>query len=185
MDRLEIDSAAALRDWLAIHHDRGDGVLLVTWKASHRERHVGRDAVLDALVAHGWIDGRRWRVDDDRTAQLISPRRTKAWAASYKRRADRLAAEGLMHAAGEASVAEAKAAGLWDKTTSVDALIVPDDLAGALATCGGRAWFDGAAPSYRRNVLRWIDAAKRPPTRARRVDIVAAHAARGEKVANY
>ncbi|WP_367281798.1 YdeI/OmpD-associated family protein [Ilumatobacter sp.] len=34
-------------------------------------------------------------------------------------------------------------------------------------------------------MLRWIAGAKREATRAKRIDIVAAHAARGEKVPNY
>ncbi len=47
-----------------------------------------------------------------------------------------------------------------------------------------RAWFAGAAPSYRRNVLRWIAKAQRPETRAARVARVAETAGRGERIRN-
>jgi uncharacterized protein YdeI (YjbR/CyaY-like superfamily) len=183
-ERVEIRAARALWDWLAAHHGRERGVLLVTWKAAHRQAYVSRDEVLDALVAHGWIDGRRFALDADRTMQLIAPRRERSWAESYKRRAARLEAEGRMHPAGRASVEAGRAGGLWDAMAEVDALTVPGDLAAAL-TGPGRIWWDRAAPSYRRNVLRWIAGAKRPETRAKRVATVAAHSARGEKVPQY
>ena len=182
--RVEIACETALWDWLDAHGAASDGVWLVTWKAAHRDRHVGREAVLDALIAHGWIDGRRMKLDADRTMQLITPRRQRDWADSYKRRADRLAAGGRMRPAGAAAVAAAKARGGWDGQTDVDALIDPPDLTAALRDAGAD-WWAGAAPSYRRNVLRWIVGAKRPETRARRVATVADHAARGRKVPNY
>ncbi|WP_220748637.1 YdeI/OmpD-associated family protein [Jannaschia pagri] len=183
MDRIEVTSEAALWAWLGAHHGRADGVLLVTWKATHRDKYLSRDAVLDALIAHGWIDGRRYKLDADRTMQLISPRREQTWAKTYKDRAARLEAEGRMHPAGRAAVAAGKASGLWDAMADVDALQVPDDLRAALGS--GAGWFDGAAPSYRRNVLRWIAQAKTAPTRTKRIDTVAAHAQRGEKVPHY
>lgn len=73
--RVEIASARDLWDWLALHHAEADSVWLVTWKAHHPDRYVSREAVLDALVAHGWIDGRRLKLDDDQTMKLIAPRR--------------------------------------------------------------------------------------------------------------
>lgn len=172
---LEIDSPSALWDWLRVNHGRPDGVMLVTWTRPD-PRYVGREDVLDALVAHGWTDGRRFRREDGQTAQLISPRRQQAWSASYKARAERLEAEGRMTEAGRAAIAASKAAGLWDSYAAVDALEVPDDLAAAFALASpSRDHWEALPPSYRRNVLRWIAQAKRPPTRARRIaDTVAA-----------
>ena len=185
-ERVAVASAAELWAWLNAHHGRDEGVLLVTARKGHGA-FPSRDEVLDALVAHGWTDGRRFGAKDTgdatRTMQLISPRRQGRWAESYRVRADRLAAEGRMHAAGAASVAAAKAAGTWAVDRDVDALSVPEDLGEALGE--GRAWWDGAAPSYRRNVLRWIAGAKRAETRAKRVATVADHARRGKKVPNY
>lgn len=185
IDRLEITTAAELWAWLGRHHARQDGVLLVTWKAAHRDRYVDRDSVLDALVAHGWIDGRRYTLDDDRTMQLITPRRAGKWAKSYRDRAARLESEGRMHPAGHASVAAAKAKGGWDGLPDVDAIDVPDDLADTLLAAGADGWFNQAAPSYRRNVLRWIATAKSDPTRAKRVGTVTDYASQGKKVPNY
>ena len=178
MEDIEITSAAALWPWLDAHHTQTDSIRLITWKAQDADKYVSRDAVLDALISYGWIDGRRFVVDDDRTAQLIAPRKQQAWSQSYKDRVARLRAEGRMHPAGEASVAAGQASGLWDFFADVDALIVPDDLGAAV----DRAKWDALAPSYRRNVLRWIKLAKTAPTRAKRVAAAAAATAAGEKL---
>ncbi len=178
MDDIEITSAAELWDWLGAHYGQAASVRLITWKAAHREKYVSREAVLDALIAHGWIDGRRFVVDADRTAQLIAPRQQQAWAQSYKDRVARLRAEGRMHPAGEAAVTAGLASGLWDFFADVDALIVPEDLAHGLDVA---AW-DALAPSYRRNVLRWIKLAKTAPTRAKRIAAAQGATAAGQKL---
>ena len=183
--QVEVTSEQELWDWLGQHHGRADSVWLVTWKAESRDRYVSREAVLDALIAHGWIDGRRLKTDDARTMQLISPRKQQAWAQSYKTRAARLEAEGRMHPAGRAAVEVGRRSGKWTVSDPVDALIEPPDLKNALAFHGGTTWWQSAAPSYRRNVLRWIAAARRTETRAARIEKVASLAARGEKVPQY
>lgn len=181
--RVEIQAAQDLWDWLAVHHAQRESIWLVTWKAQDTRRYVSREEVLDALIAHGWIDGRRLKLDDDRTMQLISPRKQQAWADSYKRRAERLETEGRMHPSGHAAIAAAKAAGRWNETAGVDALIVPHDLAAALASdAAADSFFLGAAPSYRRNVLRWLHTAKRAETRAQRIARIVNLSAAGTKV---
>jgi uncharacterized protein YdeI (YjbR/CyaY-like superfamily) len=88
--------------------------------------------VLDEVLCFGWIDGIARKLDDDRTMQLLSPRRVQHWAKSYKDRAARLIQEGRMHPAGLKAIEEAKREGLWDVMNDVDALVIPDDLATAL-----------------------------------------------------
>jgi uncharacterized protein YdeI (YjbR/CyaY-like superfamily) len=62
----------------------------------------------------------------------------------------------------------------------VDRLEVPDDLDLALGQAR-RAW-DGLAPSYRRNVLRWIKLAKTAPTRDKRIAAAARATYDGVKI---
>ena len=162
MENLEIANKQELWDWLAENHAQAASMKLVTWKAVHSDKYVSREDVLDALIAFGWIDGRRFVVDEDRTAQLISPRKQQAWSKSYKDRVARLRTEDLMHLAGEAAVENGKASGLWDFFADVDALILPPDLRSIIDF---EKW-DGLAPSYRRNVLRWIKLAKTEATRS-------------------
>lgn len=169
MKSLEITSSEQLWSWLAENHCLRESFRLVTWKAAHPDKYVGREDILDALIAHGWIDGRRFTVDNDRTAQLITARKQQAWSKTYKERVERLRREKRMHPAGEASVAEGHRLGLWNFFDDVDALLVPDDLSGIL----NLAKWNDLAPSYRRNVLRWIKLAKTPETRRKRIGAAA------------
>ena len=180
---VEVASVDDLHAWLLAHHGQAQAVWLVTWKKVVPDRYVTSEQVLDELIAFGWIDGIRRRVDDERTRQLVSPRRTQPWARSYRQRAERLHAEGRLQPSGLRSVERARATGMWDAMADVDDLVVPDDLAAALA---GRppaaAHFTGFPPSTRRNVLRWIASARTGVTRAKRIALTVEEAQQGRRV---
>lgn len=97
---------------------------------------------------------------------------------------ERLTAEGRMHPAGLAEVERAKADGRWDSAYAGQAGIeVPADLVAALAEePGARAMFDILTSQNRYAVLYRIESAKRPDTRARRIEQFVAMLARGETV---
>jgi len=179
-ERVPVSSRAELHQWLLDHHGQAEAVWLQTWKKSVPDRYVSHEDVLDELVAFGWIDGTMRRIDDQRVAQLVSPRRTQPWARSYKIRAERLIASELMHPAGLASVEAAKTPGMWEAMNDVDDLVVPDDLAAALAVPPPASdTFAAFPPSTRRNILRWIASARTAPTRSRRIATTAADAQHG------
>jgi uncharacterized protein YdeI (YjbR/CyaY-like superfamily) len=181
--KVEVTSREELRDWLVRHHGRDEAIWLVTFRKAVADRYVPHEAVMDELIAFGWIDGIRRRVDDERTMQLVSPRRTQPWARSYRVRAERLIAEGRMQSSGLASVERAKATGMWEAMADVDDLVVPDDLAAALEAAPlAAAYFDAFPPSTRRNILRWIASAKTPPTREKRIALTVQDAQRNVRV---
>jgi uncharacterized protein YdeI (YjbR/CyaY-like superfamily) len=188
---IEAPDAQALWRWLEANHAQAGSVWLVTWRKRPGAPYLSREAVLDALIAWGWIDGIRRAAGyqgqagpgEGRTMQLISPRRHQRWTASYRARAERLMAEGRMAAPGLVAIAAAKAAGTWEADPEVDALIVPPDLALALGAAAGV--FAGFPPSHRRNVLRWIAGAKTAPTRAKRIATVADLARQGRRVPQF
>ena len=177
------EDRASWRRWLAANHDTSPGVWLVTWrKASGRPVLSYDDAVSEAL-AFGWIDTKGGSVDDDRTRLLFTPRkRGSGWSRPNKQRIDRLDEEGLMTPAGAAMIAAAKGDGSWTLLDAVEDLVVPDDLAAAFDRhSGSRAQWDGFPPSARKAMLTWVVTAKRPETRATRVEETASRAARGER----
>ena len=88
-----------------------------------------------------------------------------------------------MQPAGRAAIERSKALGLWDAYAEVDALMIPPDLRHALdADPAANRFFSEAAPSYRRNVLRWIGSAKKPETRTARLTKTVEFSARGKKI---
>lgn len=100
-----------LHGWLETNHEQTAAVWLVTFRKVAPHEYLSTSQVIDELVASGWIDGIRRAVEDDRTMQLISPRRTQPWAKTYKNRAERLIEEGRMRPAGLASVHLARTTG--------------------------------------------------------------------------
>jgi len=58
-------------------------------------------------------------------------------------------------------------------------LAVPDDLASAVEAAGAGAFFDGLAPSHRKEWVRWVEDAKKVETRTSRVARAAAALAEG------
>ena len=90
-----------------------------------------------------------------------------------------------MQPSGRAVLEAARLSGKADALAHVDALEEPRDLIEALKAAQGYNWWYEAAPSYRRNILRWIATAKKPETRAKRNNIASDHAAQSKKVPNY
>ena len=182
-EQVEVTSASQLRRWLEANYTQQESIWLVTYKKHTGNKYVSRPQVLDEILCFGWIDGIGRKLDDDRTMQLLSPRRTQYWAKSYKDRAARLEKEGRMHPAGHHAIERSKELGLWDAINDVDALLMPEDLGAALKLHPpADANFAQFAPSSRRNILRWIKAAKTPETRTKRINQTAILAAQNEKV---
>jgi uncharacterized protein YdeI (YjbR/CyaY-like superfamily) len=76
-----------------------------------------------------------------------------------------------MARAGLKMVEEAKASGAWDKLVSADKLELPPDLTKAFAgSKTAQKNFDAFPPSIKRAILEWILQAKRPETRAARIE---------------
>jgi uncharacterized protein YdeI (YjbR/CyaY-like superfamily) len=184
--RIQPESRAEWRAWLAANHGSAAGVWLVSWKRRTGKATVAYEEAVEEALCYGWIDGVFNPVDDERSMQWFAPRRPKStWARSNKERVARLEAAGLMTDAGRRVIEIAHANGAWDALAAVDAEIVPDDLAVALAGLpGARERFDASSTSVRKSILAWVYQAKRPETRASRIERVAAVAGRGEPIAN-
>lgn len=169
-EKVEVASQEELRLWLASNYGQEESVWLVTWKSNTPEKYLSTAEVLDALLSFGWVDGIRRKLDDARTMQLISQRRTQYWSKTYKDRVERLIAEGLMATPGYASIESGKKSGLWFFMDDVDALIVPNDLEVALSLNEtAERYFAESPDAYKRNLLRWVKLAKTEPTRAKRI----------------
>jgi uncharacterized protein YdeI (YjbR/CyaY-like superfamily) len=169
------------RAWLETNHRSAAGAWIAIGKKGGSATELTyEDAVLEAL-AFGWIDSIVNRLDAERFKQLMTPRKQgSVWARSNKERVTRLIAEGKMAPAGMAVVEAAKADGSYYSLDDVEALIVPEALALALAADPkAAAGFEGLSPSARKMVLYWIAEAKRPETRARRIEQTVAAAREG------
>ena len=163
---------AAWRRWLERHHATSGAIALALLrKGSTAPGVTYEEAVLEALC-FGWIDSTAGRLDDDHyTVRMGRRKPTSGWSAVNKRRIERLLAEELMAPPGLAAIEAAKANGTWEQLDASHALEVPKDLAAAFRRhAGSKRHFEAFPPSSRRMILEWIDHAKRPETRAKRVE---------------
>jgi uncharacterized protein YdeI (YjbR/CyaY-like superfamily) len=138
---------------------------------------------VEEALCFGWIDSKGRRLDERRTMLLMTPRKPgSGWSRPNKERLERLFAAGVMEPAGIAVVEAAKADGSWTALDDIESLVEPDDLRAALDTApAARTSWDGFPRSVKRATLEWIAGAKRPQTRAKRVEETVRLAARGER----
>lgn len=181
-DRFHAETLPEWRAWLAVNHLSSNGIWLVMWKAGTGRPRIGYEAAVEEALAFGWVDSKGAALDDERTMLWFTRRKASSpWSLTNKERIARLEASGRIADAGRGAVRAAKANGMWTILDDAQNLIVPDDLAAALAELpGAREHWDGFSASARRSVLEWIVLAKRPQTRQKRIAETARQAAVGE-----
>jgi uncharacterized protein YdeI (YjbR/CyaY-like superfamily) len=165
-------SRAAWRQWLAENHTQAEGVWLVSYKKATGKPRFEYEESVEEAICFGWIDSKVNKLDEERSMLWFAPRKPKTgWSKPNKKRVARALAEGLMHPAGLAKVEQAKADGSWNSLDGVEELEVPQDLRVALASYpSAAAHFEAFPRSVKRGILEWILVAKRPETRANRIN---------------
>lgn len=186
LPELLVPDARAWRRWLGGHHAESPGVWLVlARKGTSRPTSLTYDEALEEALCHGWIDGQVGRRDEATYRQRFTPRRRRsAWSKRNVAIAERLRAEGRMHAAGIEEVDRAKADGRWQAAYAGSAGIeVPPDLVDALgAEPKAQAMFERLSRRNRYAILYRIATARRADTRARRIQELVAMLGRGETI---
>ncbi len=171
--------------WLTEHAEASDGVRLAIAKKGSANSTVSYAEALDVALCHGWIDGRRNALDDDYFLQTFTPRRARSiWSQINRAKVAALIEAGRMREGGFREIDRAKADGRWDAAyASPKNIEVPDDLAAALrANPEAEAFFATLSGQNRFAVLFRVVNAKRPETRARRIETFVAQLARHETV---
>ena len=169
--------------WLAGQPPTSPGLWLKLAKKSAGRPSVTKTEAIDGALIHGWIDGQIHPFDEHWWLIRFTPRtRRSKWSAKNCRRAIELIAQGRMAPTGRAAIDAARADGRWDRAyESQGNAEVPDDLAAALAAePAARAFFETLTGANRYAILYRIQDAKKPETRAARIEKFIAMCARGE-----
>ncbi len=160
-------------EWLGKNHENEDKIWIIIQKRASKKVGIRyEEAVLEA-VAHGWIDGKMKRLNENEFMQRFTPRRSNSlWSQSNRERADYLISLGKMTDAGLKTVEEARMNGRWDKAYSSrkGKINIPDDLVEALKENENAYNNFTSFPPYTRFLyIHWINEAKRQDTRKRRI----------------
>jgi uncharacterized protein YdeI (YjbR/CyaY-like superfamily) len=185
-DALETRAFASAEEWeawLREHHDTAPGVWIRFAKKGSGVQSVTYLEALHAALCFGWIDGQARSVDDAAYVQRFTPRRARSiWSKRNRGFAEELIAAGRMQPAGLHEVERAKADGRWDAAYDAPSTAtVPDDLRAALdAEPAAAELFATLNGQNRYAILHRVQTAKKPETRARRIEKFVAMLAAGE-----
>ena len=183
-DALAFERSEDLAGWLAEHHENSRELWLRIYKAGSGQRSVmWTDCVVEA-IRFGWIDGLKRPGDERSYLQRLTPRRSgSSWSAKNRDHAERLMAEGRMTPAGSVHVEAARAEGRWDTAYEGSAaMVIPQDFLDALAALPeAEAFFRTLDRKNLYPIYHRLQTAKRPETRARRMQQILEHLARGER----
>jgi uncharacterized protein YdeI (YjbR/CyaY-like superfamily) len=165
-------SAGDFRVWLANNsetatelnvgfHRVGSGRPSLTWPES-----------VDEALCVGWIDSVRKRIDDHAYQIRFTPRREGSiWSSINIAKAKALIAAGRMKPAGLRAYQRRteRKSGVYSYEQEVSLSLTPDELKKFKKHRAAWAYFEKAAPSYRRIMVYWVVRAKQRATRARRL----------------
>jgi uncharacterized protein YdeI (YjbR/CyaY-like superfamily) len=184
LETSHFESRAAWEAWLDAHHADAPGLWLKLAKAASGIASVTYAEALEAALCYGWIDGQKASHDEQYWLQKFTPRRARSgWSRVNREKASELIASGRMRAAGLRQVELAQADGRWDAAYASQRTIeVPPDLESALeAHPAAQAFFRTLDSANRYAILYRVHTAKRPETRAARIQQCIAMLERGEK----
>jgi uncharacterized protein YdeI (YjbR/CyaY-like superfamily) len=166
------ETPAEWRDWLAENHTRTTGIWLISYKKATGKPRFDYDEAVEEALCFGWIDSKPNKLDEARSLLWFAPRKPRTgWSKPNKERVERLIAQGRMMPAGLAKIEAAKQDGSWTALDAIEALEIPPDLDTALANyANAQQNFEAFPRSAKRGILEWIATAKKPETRAKRIE---------------
>jgi uncharacterized protein YdeI (YjbR/CyaY-like superfamily) len=170
---LHFASQREWEDWLEKHHAISRGLWLKFAKRGSEVASVSYTEAVESALCYGWIDGQAGAVDEAFWRQRFGPRRPRSkWSAINRERAQRLEREGRLREAGRREVERARQDGRWDDAYAGQrTATVPEDLQKALeADPEALAFFQSLSGANRYAILYRVQDAKRPETRARRIE---------------
>ena len=160
-----------MRRWFKTNHRSAPELWVGFYKKDSGKPSITFSEAIDEAICFGWIDGIRKSIDALSYTNRFTPRKTSHWSAVNIARAKALIADGRMQAAG------LKAFEACDTMKSGYSIAERKDAAFSKESektfrANAAAWkfFEALPPGYRRNHIWFVESAKRPETRERRLD---------------
>ncbi|MGW2977773.1 YdeI/OmpD-associated family protein [Streptomyces humidus] len=171
--------------WLEENHEDVPGIWFQIPKNGSGVDGVDYAHALESALCYGWIDGQKKKQDEQYWLQRFTPRRPGSkWSQVNRTKAAELISSGRMRPAGLREVDKAKADGRWEAAyASQSKATVPDDLQTALDEApAARDFFATLDSRNRFAILHRVGDAKKPETRAARIEKFVAMLAQGKKL---
>jgi len=165
-------SASEFRRWLELNHAQVSELWVGFFKKASGRGGLTYAEAVDEALCFGWIDGIRNRIDDHAyQIRFTLRKRGSIWSTVNIKRVEALIVEGRMKPAGleafEHRTERKSSVYSYEQEGSLN--LTPDELKTFKRNKGAWAYFETAAPSYRRTMIYWIVSPKQEATRARRL----------------
>ena len=174
---------AAFRRWLEAHHASAPELLVGFWKKAGGRPSIDWPQARDQALCFGWIDGIRKSLGEESYTIRFTPRRKGSiWSKVNVARYEALSEAGRMTEAGVRAYEENNGrSGVYAYENAQKELSAVER---KLFKANEAAWADWERrpPGYRKVILHWVNSAKKPETRARRIAILIEDSAAGRKV---
>jgi len=166
------ENDSEFRKWLELNHAKSAGINLILYKVDHDMPSMRWEEAVKVALCYGWIDSTVRSLGDGKRAQYFCPRKPKSvWSKVNKDYIKRLKKDGLMKAAGLASIRVAKKNGSWTALDDVEKGIVPEDLQKEFdENEKAFANYNSFTKGQRKSYLYWLNQAKREETRMKRIN---------------
>ncbi|GJD22232.1 hypothetical protein RIVM261_071880 [Rivularia sp. IAM M-261] len=160
------------REWLTENHSTEEGIWLIYYKVKSGKASVKYSEAVKEALCFGWIDSKVKSLDTERYMQIFTPRKPKSvWSKLNKQYIEELTELRLMTEAGLIKIEAAKLDGSWTTLDAIEALIIPDDLQLALqANEIAFQNFQAFSNTSKKNILLWVESARRLETRLKRIE---------------
>jgi len=166
-------SSEAWEAWLEENHATSDGLRIMLAKKGSGLETVSVAEAIEVALCYGWIDSQAEGFDERYWLLRFTPRRPRSkWSKRNRDKATRLIQEGRMKPAGLREVERAMSDGRWDAAyDSPSTATVPEDLQRELDRNEEAKNFFATLDSQNRYAILYrIQDAKKPETRARRIE---------------
>jgi uncharacterized protein YdeI (YjbR/CyaY-like superfamily) len=170
-------------DWLEANHSSHPGVWLRFAKKGSKLQSVSYAEAVEAALCYGWIDGQTASENAETYLQRFTPRTKRSiWSKINRQKALLLIEAGKMRPKGLEEITRAQADGRWDSAYDArsSAVIPPDFEAALKRNPKALAAFETLDGTNRYAFLFRIQTARRPETRARRIERFIAMLEKGE-----
>jgi len=177
-------SREAWHEWLVSQPPDSKGLWLKLAKKSSGVVTISKPEAIDTALCHGWIDGQLDSFDDKYWLIRFTPRHpTSKWSERNRTRALQLIELGRMLPAGMKEIERAQKDGRWGAAYAPQSTAQLDDLQAALAkNKKANSFFEALDRINRYAILYRVHNAKKPETRAARIEKFVAMLAAGETI---
>jgi uncharacterized protein YdeI (YjbR/CyaY-like superfamily) len=169
---------------LAREHGRATGLKVRLYKKGSGVVSITYAQALEQALCFGWIDGQKLPFDTNSWVQKFCPRRARSgWSRINVAHVERLIREGRMMPPGLAEMEAAKADGRWAAAydSPSNATPPPEFVAALAGNAKARQFYATLNRANLYAIAYRLQTAKRPETKLKRIKLIVAMLARGEK----